>query len=172
MPPLTFNGSHSMVIEQSTEATPRIGEILVMKGLLTQEQVGHILQTQHRAGRPFGELAEQLYGIGPREVEDAWADQYLSYGTATDLRQQRICPHVLQVINRRQAWQFRVLPLHREDGEIVAATSHDRLRRAVTFAWRRFDEPVYFVIAQPQQLEDFLMTYYPWPNALTLSATG
>ena len=152
--------------------TKRIGEILVAQGVLTEHQVQQILQQQQRIGRPFGELAEQLFGISPDEVERAWIEQYISYGTEIDLDAQRIDIEALRVINRRQAWQFRMLPLAREGGEIVAATSRDRLRRAVSFAWRRFDEPVYFLIARRPQLERFLMTHYPWPSALSLSAAG
>ena len=36
--------------------------------------------------------------------------------------------------------------------------------RAVNFAARRLDEPVCFLIAQRQQLRDFLMEHYPVPQ--------
>lgn len=152
--------------------TQRIGEILVARGLLTDEQVEEILEQQQRFGRPFGDLAERLFDIGAEDVENAWIEQYISFGTEIDLDQQKVEVDTLRVINRRQAWQFRVLPLSREDGELMAATSRDRLRRAVNFAWRRFDEPVYFVIARQPQLEAFLMKHYPWPSALGLPAAG
>ncbi|MEX2673435.1 MAG: hypothetical protein WD294_15150 [Phycisphaeraceae bacterium] len=152
--------------------TRRIGEILVSQGVLTEAQVQDILNQQHRHGRPFGELAEQLFDVGPEQVEKAWIEQYLDYGTEVDLEQQVIDVDVLRVINRRQAWQFRVLPLSRADGELVAATSREDLRRAVNFAWRRFDEPVYFLIASRPQLEAFLMKHYPWASAPSLLAAG
>lgn len=150
----------------------RIGEILVAQNVLREWQVEQILEHQQRFGRPFGDLAERLFGIRPAQVENAWVEQYLSFGTEIDLDEQTIDAQTLRVINRRQAWQFRMLPLSREDGEMIAVTSRDRLRRAVSFAWRRFDEPVYFLIAAPAQLERFLMKYYPWPGAASLPLTG
>jgi len=152
-----------------SETTPiRIGQILVDKGLLTDEQVTKILTEQQREARPFGLLAEQLFNITAEQVEQAWIDQYISYGTEIDLEKQHIDVQVLRVLNRRQAWQFRMLPLRRDGRELVTATSREHLKRAVSYAWRRFDDPVYFLIAKRPQLEDFLMEHYPWPAALDL----
>ena len=151
-----------------TKPPARIGQILVDKGLLTLEQVEEILAEQKREIRPFGLLAEQMFGLGADQVEQAWIDQYISYGTEVNLEQQKIDAQVLRVLNRRQAWQFRLLPMRKEGREIVAATSREHLKRAVSFAWRRFEDPVYFMIAKRPQLEEFLMEHYPWPAALDL----
>ena len=48
----------------------RIGELLVEQGVLTQRQVEHILKIQKISNRPFGDLAERLYGIDAKAVED------------------------------------------------------------------------------------------------------
>lgn len=141
----------------------RIGQLLVRGGALTEQQVADILTEQERSGRPFGDLAERLFGISPDIVEQAWIDQYMAFDTCVDLNTQRIDVEVLKVLNRRQAWQFRLLPLRQENGELVAATTRDKLARAVNFAWRRLHDPVFFLIAQRPQLEDFLMEHYPWP---------
>lgn len=150
----------------------RLGELLVQQGALSEQQVQQILKQQKDSGRPFGELAETMFDVGPEAIEEAWIEQYLSYATATDLNRQRVDPDILEMLTRRQAWQFRFLPLRREDGELIAATSRDHLRRAVNFAWRRFSEPIYFLVADPDQLQDALMTHYPWPAAASLSPAG
>ena len=36
----------------------------------------------------------------------------------------------------------------------------------MNFATRSIDEPVYFLIAERQQLREFLMKHYPVPNFL------
>ncbi len=141
----------------------RMGELLVQAGLLNEQQVQAILTEQKGSGRPFGDLAERMYSINPDAVEQAWIEQYLSLGTEVDLDSQRIDVEVLRVLNRRQAWQFRMLPLRHEMGELVLATCRDKFARAVNFAWRRMNDPVFFLIAQRPQLESFLMTHYPWP---------
>ena len=48
----------------------QIGQLLVEQGVLTEEQVRHILQVQKMSHRPFGDLAERLFGINPKAVED------------------------------------------------------------------------------------------------------
>ena len=150
----------------------RIGELLVRQGVLTPEQVEQIVAEQKRSARPFGDLAERMFDVSPDAVEQAWVDQYVGLSDVVDLEKQRVDIRVLKSINRRQAWQFRMLPLRREDDEMVAATCADHLKRAVNFAWRRLDEPIYFLIATRPQLEDFLMEHFPWPSALKLPAAG
>jgi len=141
----------------------RMGELLIEAGVLSDEQVQQILQQQKQTGRPFGDLAERLFGVSPEAVENAWIEQYIQLGTEVDLDRQRIDVEVLRVINRRQAWQFKLLPLRYENEELVMATTRDDMKRAVNFAWRKCSDPIYFVLSQRPQLESFLQTHYPWP---------
>ena len=153
---------------RSNDKPSRIGELLARRGVLTPVQIDQVLDAQKDSGRPFGDLAERMFGVEPESVERAWLDQYLSYDTAVDLDDERFDEGVLGTLDRRQAWQFRVLPIRRADGELVVATCAEKLRKAVNFAWRTFNEPVYFLVAPRTQLEEHLMTHYPWPGALTL----
>ena len=141
----------------------RMGELLVEAGALSREQVDAILTEQKNAARPFGDLAERMFGVSAEKVERAWIEQYLAYGTEIDLETQRIDVEVLTLLNRRQAWQFRLLPMRRERDDVIIATTRQDLPRAVNFAWRRMTDPVYLVIAKRPQLEHFLMAHYPWP---------
>ena len=140
----------------------RLGTILLKHGQLTAAEVSLILAQQTQSGRPFGELAQQMFGLDRGAVEAAWVEQYLQYGTEIDLRTQSIDPDVLGVVTRRQAWQFHLLPMRREEEQLILATTADRLPRAVTFAWRRLGEPVHIVVVPQPQLEDYLQTHYPW----------
>lgn len=148
----------------------RIGELLASRGVLTPVQIDQVLDAQKDSGRPFGDLAERMFGVEPRDVERAWLDQYLTYDTTVDLDAEVFDPALADLLNRRQAWQFRVLPVRRENHELVIATSAQRLRKAVNFAWRTFNEPVFFLVAPRVQLDEHLMDRYPWPSALSLSA--
>ena len=144
----------------------QIGQLLIEQGVLTDAQVQHILKVQKVSHRPFGDLAERLYGIDPKVVEDAWVEQYIQEAGVTDLDDLEFDQKCLRVLNRRQAWQFHLLPLNREDGAVSMATSASDLVRSVNFATRTIDEPVYFLIAERQQLRDFLMKHYPVPQFL------
>ena len=142
----------------------RIGELLVEQGTLTPGEIDQIIQVQRETHRPFGELAETLFGIDPKAIEDAWVQQYIRISGVIDLDEQRIDTDCLRKLNQRQAWQFHLLPLHHQDSELHAATSAEHLVRALNFASRGLDEPVYLLIAQRQQLRDFLMKHYPVPQ--------
>lgn len=138
----------------------QIGQVLVKQGVLTECQVAHILNIQRTSDRPFGDLAERMFGLSPRAVEAAWAEQYLGMAGVVDLQQQEVDADCLRLLNRRQAWQFRLLPLNRDRQSLNMATDAANLVRAVNFSARRIDEPIYMVIAEPQQLREFLMKYY------------
>lgn len=142
----------------------KIGEILIEQGILTPRQVQHILTVQRTVNRPFGDLAERLYGIDARAVEDAWVEQYVRFVGQVDLNEIEADKQTLRLINRRQAWQFHIAPVARHDDHLHIATTAEGLVRAVNFASQKFDEPVYFMIAEKKQLHAFLMKHYPVPN--------
>jgi hypothetical protein len=142
----------------------QIGQLLIEQGVLTPDQVQHILKIQKMSHRPFGDLAERLYGINPRAIEDAWVEQYVRVAGVVDLNQQKIDEQCLRQINRRQAWQFHLLPVNRTDDNLNMATSAQDLVRAVNFSCKKLDEPVYFMIAERMQLREFLMKHYPVPQ--------
>jgi hypothetical protein len=142
----------------------QIGQLLVEQGVLTRKQVEHILAIQKQSHRPFGDLAERLFGVDPKAIEDAWVEQYVRTVGVVDLKEQKVETECLRILNRRQAWQFHSLPLHRRDEDLHMATSADNLVRAVNFSSRKLDEPVYFLIAERDQLREFLMRHYPVPN--------
>lgn len=141
-----------------------IGQLLVEQGVLTDAQVQHILTVQKESHRPFGDLAERLYGIDPRAVEDAWVEQYLRTVGITDLEEVRVDTDALRTLNRRQAWQFHMLPTNHDLGPLDIATTSENLVRAANFSSRRIDEPVFFLLTEREQLREFLMRHYPVPN--------
>ena len=143
-----------------------IGELLIEQGVLTRQQVDHILKVQKASHRPFGDLAERLYGIAPEAVEDAWVEQYVRTAGVIDLDAVKFDADCLRLINRRQAWQFHLLPTSRDAkrGHLNVATDADHLIKAVNFSSRRIDEAVFFLIAERQQLRDFLMKHFPVPD--------
>jgi hypothetical protein len=142
----------------------QIGQLLVEQGVLTEKQVAHILKVQKISHRPFGDLAERLYGIQPSAVEDAWVQQYVRIAGTVDLDEQRMDEECLRLINRRQAWQFHVLPMNRDEQNVNVATTAEGLVRAVNFSTKKLDEPVHFQIAERKQLREFLMKHYPVPQ--------
>lgn len=144
-----------------------IGELLVQQGVLTEKQVDHILKVQKATHRPFGDLAERLYGISPKVVEDAWVVQYVAMADKCDLEELDFDEQCLRMLNRRQAWQFHLLPVSFDDQmHLQMATDESHLVRAVNFANRRIDEPIHMLISEREQLREFLMKHYPVPEIM------
>ena len=142
----------------------QIGQLLIEQGVLTSTQVEHILRVQKISHRPFGDLAERLFNISPQAVEDAWVQQYMRMVGTIDLDDQKFDEQCLRLLNRRQAWQFHMLPMNHGPEHLNIATDAESLVRAVNFSAKKLDEPIYFQIAERQQLKEFLMKHYPVPE--------
>lgn len=139
----------------------RIGEVMVELGLLSNEQVGEILREQQVLHRPFGELAERLFGLTDKQVERAWAHQYARLTRHVDPRSEKLDPEALQHVDRRQAWQFRILPMRRDGREMMVCTILEHLPRALRFGMRHFKLPCYYVLTSPAALGAMLVQHYP-----------
>jgi hypothetical protein len=149
---------------QATQGV-RIGEILVEQGVLNEQQVFEIIEAQKVRKLPFGVLAERMFEVTVDSIERAWIEQYHRRTGTIDLSHYQADEVALSLINRRQAWQFEMLPLGFEStGELLMAASSARLARAVTFAANRLRPVVYFRIAESQQLREFLQKHYPMPQ--------
>ncbi len=151
-------------MSQPSEPIP-IGQILIEQGVLTEQQVFEIVQAQRNERLPFGVLAERMFDVTVESVERAWVEQYYRFTGPIDLNEQQIDAEALRLINRRQAWQFEILPLRFEPtGDLLLAASRNRLARAVTFVVNSLAPVVYFRIAESTQLRDFLARHYPMPQ--------
>ncbi|MGF1634372.1 MAG: hypothetical protein ACFCVE_11025 [Phycisphaerae bacterium] len=147
-----------------------IGQLLVQQGVLNAEQVEHVVRVQQATGRPFGDLAERLFDVSPQAVEDAWSLQFINEAGLCDLDEARFDPSCVALLSRRQAWQFHLLPGSRDETHLCAFTSAEDLVRAINFATRHFDEPVYFRLADREQLRQHLMLHYPVPEHMATAS--
>jgi hypothetical protein len=139
----------------------KLGDVLVEGGVLNQEQVRTILERQRRDHRPFGLLCEEMFGVPSSAVEEAWARQYATITRTVDPAVEAFDTEASSLVTRRQAWQFRFLPIRFEDGILMAATTTANVRRALRFANSAIPAPVYLVIAEPLALGVSLCRRYP-----------
>lgn len=145
-------------------ARMKLGDLLVERGVLTEDQRNEILSIQRQRARPFGELAERLFGVGPTLIEEAWACQYARDAQLVDPIDLAPDPQALALVSPRQAWQFKVLPIAIDDGELVAVSCQAHLVRALRFVGWRIARPCYFKIALAEPLGQALMRHYPMPG--------
>ncbi|MCP4839830.1 MAG: hypothetical protein GY894_10810 [Planctomycetes bacterium] len=151
----------------------RLGHLLVRNGILESSQVDRALIEQDRTGEPFGATCERLFGIDPRDVERAWADQYASLTQKISLRDEVLDSEVLSLLTRRQAWQFGAMPIRWDGGELMVATTSDLLVRAHRFLSGTLTFPVFFVMTSREDLAATLQRVYPLPGgALPSSEAG
>ena len=142
----------------------RLGSLLVEEGVLTRPQVEEILERQAETGDPFGVIAETMYGVDPAAVEMAWARQYAGLTRRIDPLNEEICLRALATVTRRQAWQFRILPLRFEPTELVLATTEMHLARALRFVTNVLGVPAVLMMADPHRLGEALDRHYPLPG--------
>lgn len=138
-----------------------LGELLVRNHVMTAEQRDAVLEAQRGRGGPFGVLAEEMFGVSPQAVEAAWAEQYASIAPRIDPRGIEVHPRVLELINRRQAWQFCMLPLTFDAEDLVACTTQEHLVRALKFAGWRLGQSCRFVLSDAAHLGEALCRHYP-----------
>lgn len=139
----------------------RIGELLVRQGILTESEVEQVLLEQSRRTEPFGAICERLFGVSPDVIEDAWVEQYTELTGTLQPDFDRCDPAVMDVVTRRQAWQFRIMPVRWDDGALVMATTREHLQRALRFATNAIPFPVYFLITESEALAEALEAHYP-----------
>lgn len=138
-----------------------IGTLLVDQGVLTPDQCEQVLERQRVTHRPFGEIAEEMFGVESREVERAWAKQYATLTKWIDPRLEPMDPAVRDLVTRRQAWQFRVLPIGYDGAELMVCTTQSGLIRAMNFTARQLPLTCYFVLCEPRAMGEALMRVYP-----------
>jgi hypothetical protein len=150
----------------------RLGDLLVARGVLEEAQRDEILAEQSLSGRPFGALAERMFGVSPRDIEQAWAEQYSSLAPTADLDAEEPEPYALSLIERRQAWQFRVLPLRFDGDELLVCTTRENLPRALRFTGWSIGHRCVFVITSAEQLDAALERHYSMGGSMGGSMSG
>lgn len=139
----------------------RLGDLLVAQGVMTASQRDAVLEEQQRSGRPFGDIAERLLGVSREAIERAWAEQYTQLAARLDPMAERVDPRAVALVSRRQAWQFRVLPLRFEGRDLVVCTTAEHLVRALRFCTWHLGHHCYFVTSEAEALGRALMAHYP-----------
>jgi len=142
----------------------RIGDILVELGVLTEHMREEILDEQRVVGKPFGELAERMFGIDPTVVEDAWARQYEQIAGVYSFTNGEPDDDAVACVTPRQAWQFKLLPVRFEHGELMIVTTRQNLPRALRFAATQMPEVCFFVTCSAEELAEALQGVFPMPG--------
>lgn len=140
----------------------RLGELLVEQGALTLDQRDEVLRLQQGAHRPFGVIAEERFGVSPSDIEEAWATQYAMIAMRIDPLSVQVEKLTLDIITKRQAWQFGLIPIREHQGEIEFVTSMECMARALRFVGWRMPVLCTFGICDLHTLKLGLSLHYPF----------
>lgn len=145
--------------------TIRLGELLVVQGIISPEERDQILGHQKTSQRPFGVIAEESFGVAPEAIEQAWTIQYAMIAPRIDPAEAEIQPEVLELVTKRQAWQFGFVPCSMNDDEITLVAARETLARSLRFVNWRLNALCTFAICDLDGLRRGLETHYPFPGA-------
>jgi hypothetical protein len=105
-------------------------------------------------------LGETDAPVSPDTIERVWIEQTQDRATLFDA-DRGIDDDARELVIRRQAWQFGIVPLRLDDGYLIAATSRKQLPRAVRFATRVLGMAVQFEVAEDETLARLLAHQSP-----------
>ncbi len=146
--------------------TVPMGQLLVERGVLTAAQRDQVLAQQGDGATPFGQLAEDMFGVSARVIEAVWAEQYARSAEWLDPRDRPIEAYVRDLVSRRQAWQFGIIPLAYDGPNIVACTTAGNLTRAIRFASASFGGACYFTLSRETDFAEALERHYGLSRAM------
>jgi type IV pilus assembly protein PilB len=99
----------------------RLGEILISKNLLTQEQLEHCLKLQKTTGKPLGRIFVEEEYITDEDLQLTLGEQ-LGIPHIW-LRKGLIDPQIVQVLPKDKASLFKVIPMFRVNNVLTLASS-------------------------------------------------
>jgi type IV pilus assembly protein PilB len=135
----------------------RLGDLLIEKGLITQEQLELVLAEQQENGGKLGELLVTMKMLDPHVLADALATYFGL--VVVDLRRDNVDPAVIALVPESMAREQLAIPVRsEEDGLYVAvAEPSDELRALLAKTTNR---PVHLMIAPMGDITWALDTNY------------
>jgi len=101
----------------------RIGDILIEQGLITDQQLKEALEMQKSGNKKrLGEIFVETGAISKEELYEIL--QYVYDAEYIDLSNYVIDPEVISLISEKAALQFKLIPISKNDYELVIAMSN------------------------------------------------
>ncbi len=139
----------------------RLGELLLERNLITEEQLNIALQHQKASRLRLGKVLTGLGFVTEEEIARVLAEQY---GLSTiDLTKLRPDPKALEVLPASIAQKYQILPFALEENVLHVAISDPLDFQAEEELRRRIPLPLRLYVAPPSQLEESIRRYYSEP---------
>jgi hypothetical protein len=158
-------GKHATNTDTASSSPAKLGDLLIQAGALSKSELAKALTQQAISGRPLGAILEEQFNIPAAAITQAWAAQMAALSPQINPLESKPQRDALALVNRRQAWQFGVLPVSFVDHQIVIVTTQRSLPRAVRFAYKHLGPACTFALCDEADFLDSLDHYYPMPGA-------
>lgn len=138
----------------------RIGELLSRNATITAHDVQEILAEQVSTRRPFGQIALQWGLCQPEDLWRAWFTQLGHRTPQVKLSKIGVDSRVLELVPKHLADRYRAMPLRIFENQIVFAVDRKPDPAIATELGTQLGHEVKFVLAESNEIEDALRTYY------------
>ena len=139
----------------------RFGELLGRLVNLSRHDVDEILEEQSSTHHRFGEIALSWGLCEPEHVWQAWCDQLLVQVQKVDLDKLGIDAQAAAMIDRETAMRLGAIPIRCLGQQLIIAVCDPNTERASAELSLITEKTLRFVVADPQQMQYALATYYP-----------
>src|SRR5262249_54018643 len=137
---------------------PRIGEMMIARGLITHEQLEVALDHQRASGQLMGEILVDLGHIDPLDLTRILAGRR-GY-QFVDLRHPEVDLTLMNLGPEEVARRYSALPLANQDDHVVVAMAQPENVFALDDLRVLTELPVFPVMAEPNQILDAITRYY------------
>jgi cellulose synthase/poly-beta-1,6-N-acetylglucosamine synthase-like glycosyltransferase len=144
--------------EEEAAGPQRIGEILISRGLVKEDEIRRALEIQRRTGDRLGQILMHISGVPEEPLAGAIADQ--SHVTAVDLDSFEPEPEALALVPEHIYRQHRIVPLAVADGALAVAMMDPRDGDAIAALREHVDMPLRITVASPSAIDRLLQRVY------------
>jgi hypothetical protein len=134
-----------------------LGEILVKHGWITWDQLAKTLEIQRSSGRRLGDILLDEKFINKKDLFRGVAIQ--SDMTFVDFDKISIPQEVVNLVSKRIALDYKVMPLVKRGSELLIATADGRNSKLDPALLPHFQ--LHLVLATPEDIEKAHKQYYP-----------
>jgi len=114
---------YKMEMPKKTFTNKRMGDILIEQGLITPQQLQEALEMQKEGNKKrLGEIFVETGVLSWEKLYDVL--QYVYETEFIDLSNYVIDPEVISLISEKTALQFKIIPISKNNGELVIAMAN------------------------------------------------
>ena len=137
---------------------PRIGEMMIARGLITAQQLDTALEHQRASGKLMGEILVDLGILDPVDLCRILAERR-GY-QFVDLRERPVDLSLMDLVPEEVARRYSALPIAHQDDHVVVAMAQPENVFALDDLRVLTELPVFPVMAEPQQISAAISRCY------------